>query len=79
MTTIRDNKKTSRDIEGAYKSGKYIVSWKSVYQPMYSVNGGHYAQEVYRNNENMTRAGRYYHMTGDAVNHLIGLEHLNNL
>ena len=80
MKTIRDGSGTSRNIEGAYKANKYIVTWKSVYQPMYSaVNGSYYAQEVYRSNENMTLAGRFFHMTGDAVNHLIGFEHLNNL
>ena len=80
MKTIRDNKETSRNIKSAYENGKYIVTWKSVYQPFYSaVNGSYYAQEVYRSNENMTRAGRFFHMTGEAVNHLIGFEHLNNL
>lgn len=79
MKSIRDNSKTSRDIEKAYKDNNYIVTWKSVYQPFYSVNGGYYAQEVYRSSGNMTRAGRYFHMTGEAVNRLIGFEHLNNL
>ena len=80
MKKIKDNDKTSRNIKEAYDSNKYIVAWKSVYQPFYSVNAGYYAQEVYRCNEgNMTLAGRYFHMTGDAVNHLIGFKHLNNL
>lgn len=79
MKTIKDGSGTSRGIKEAYEANKYIVAWKSVYQPMFSVNGGYYAQEVYRSNENMTLAGRYFHMTGEAVNHLIGFEHLNNL
>ena len=80
MKTIRDNEKTSRNIKSAYENGKYIVAWKSVYQPFYSVNGGYYAQEVYRCNDgNMTRAGRFFHMTGEQVNHLLGFNHLNNL
>lgn len=80
MKTIRDNEKTSRNIKSAYENGKYIVAWKSVYQPFHSVNAGYYAQEVYRCNEgNMTLAGRYFHMTGDEVNHLIGFKLLNNL
>lgn len=79
MKKIKDNDKTSRNIKSAYEDGKYIVAWKSVYQPFYSVNAGYYAHEVFRCDSNMTRAGRYVHMTGDAVNHLIGLELLSNL
>ena len=79
MKTVSDNKKKSFDIERAYIENKYIVSWKSVYQPFYSVNAGYYAHEVYHSNENMTLAGRFFHMTGDQVNHLIGFELFNNL
>jgi len=76
---IKDNNKTSRDIEQAYHNNKYIVAYKTVYQPFYSVNAGYYAQKVYTSKENMTRAGRFFHMTGEQVNHLIGLNLLNNL
>lgn len=80
MKVIRDNNKTSRDIKKAYETKKYIVTWKSVYQPFYSINAGYYAQEVYcETNGNMTRAGRFFHMTGEAVNKLIGIQHLRNL
>ena len=79
MKTIRDTNGTSRGIEKAYHENKYIVAFKSVYQPMYSKNGGYYAQEVYKDVSNLTLAGRYFHMTGEAVNHLIGIELLNNL
>ena len=48
MKKIKDNDKTSRNIKSAYENGKYIVEWKSVYQPFYSVNAGYYALEVYR-------------------------------
>ena len=40
MKKIKDNDKTSRNIKSAYENGKYIVEWKSVYQPFYSVNAG---------------------------------------
>jgi len=79
MKIVRDSSKTSRDIQRAYENKKYIVAYKTVYQPMYSVNGGYYAQEVYRSNGNMTRAGRFFHMTGTDVNRLIGINLLNNL
>lgn len=80
MKTIRDNAKTSYNIEKAYNDKKYIVAFRRVYQPFYSVNAGYYMQEVYYNHSgSMTRAGRFFHMTGEVVNHLIGHNLLNNL
>lgn len=79
MKTIRDSNKTSRDIKSAHEVGKYIIASKSIYQPFCSANGGYYAQEVYRTNGTMTRPGRFFHMTGDQVNHLLGTNLLNNL
>ena len=77
---IKDNATISRNIEQAYNNNKYIVSFKTVYQPFYSVNAGFYAMPVYREpSGNMTLAGRYFHMTGEQVNKLIGHELLNNL
>ena len=76
---IKDTATTSRNIEKAYNDKKYIVNYRTVYQPFYSVNAGFYALPVYRSNGNMTMAGRYFHMTGSAVNHLIGHELLAEL
>ena len=84
---IRDNKKTSRSIEQAYNSKKYIVSYRSIYQPFYSANnGGYYAMEVFYKPKDatggyvpLTLAGRYFHYTGEQCNHLLGIELLNNL
>lgn len=84
---IRDNDKTSRNIEQAYNEKKYIVSYRSIYQPFYSANaGGYYAMEVFYKPKDatggyvpLTLAGRYFHYTGEQCNHLIGIELLNNL
>ena len=76
---VRDNDKKSLDIERAYNSKKYIVSYRSIYQPFYSANNGYYAMEVYYSNGPMTLAGRYFHFDGDYCNRLIGIELLNNL
>lgn len=76
---IKDNTKTSYDIEKAYNDKKYIVTYKSVYQPFYSINAGYYMQKVYTSNDKLTLMGRFFHMTGEAVNHLIGIKLLNNL
>ena len=77
---IRDNDKTSRNIKQAYNNKKYIVSYRSIYQPFYSANaGGYYAMEVYYSNSPMTLAGRFFHFDGDYCNRLIGIELLNNL
>ena len=76
---IKDGATISRNIEQAYKNGKYIVNYKTVYQPFYSVNAGYYALPVYKANSNMTLAGRYFHMSAKAVNNLIGKELLAEL
>lgn len=77
---LQDSEKKSYDIGKAFKNHKYIVTFKSIYQPFYSVNAGHYAQEVFRSNAGaLTLPGRFYHMTGDEVNRLIGRRLFNNL
>ncbi len=77
---IRDDEKTSWDIDKAFFCKKFIVSFKSVYQPCYSVCAGYYAQEVFKSRAgNLTLPGRFYHMTGDEVNKLIGRRLFNNL
>lgn len=77
---IRDDEKTSWDIDKAFFGKKFIVSFKSVYQPCYSVCAGYYAQEVFKSRAgNLTLPGRFYHMTGDEVNKLIGRRLFNNL
>jgi len=84
---VRDNDKKSFDIERAYNNKKYIVSYRSIYQPFYSANaGGYYAMEVFYKPNNatdghvpLTLAGRYFHYTGEQCNRLIGIELLNNL
>lgn len=67
-------------IEKAYWNDKYIVSFKSVYQPFYSVNAGFYASELYfAGGEKLTKRGQTAYLTGDEVNSLIGIELLRNL
>ena len=80
MKTIYDNNKKSYDIEKAYHTNKYIVSYRKVYQPFYSqANNSYYAMEVYGGNEKLTLKGRFFHLTGSQVNRLIGIELLNEL
>ncbi len=81
MTKIKDNDKTSRRISDAYESKKYIVSYRSIYQPFYSVNAGYYAQEVYRSTGPvpLVGRGRFMHATAARVNSLIGIELLAEL
>ena len=77
---IQDNAKISRDIEKAYHDKKYIMTYKTVYQPYYSVNAGYYATPVYTSQAGaLTRSGRFFHLTGEQVNHIIGFNLLNNL
>lgn len=77
---LRDSEERSYDIDKAFRYDKYIVTFKSVYLPYYSVCAGYYAQEVFRSNAGaLTIPGRYYHMTGDEVNRLIGRDLFKNL
>ena len=78
---IKDNERTSRDIEKAYHAKKYILTQKVVYQPFYSVNAGYYAMPVYKKRDagNLTRPHRFFHLTGDQINDVIGIKLLNNL
>lgn len=67
-------------IEKAYWNDRYIVSFKSVYQPFYSQNAGYYAMELYYSREkSLTKRGHVSYLTGDEVNSLIGIELLRNL
>jgi hypothetical protein len=75
MKSIRDGNDKSWDIKKAYHGKKYIVAFKSVYQPHFSASQGqYYAREVYHSSQPLTRPGRFYHMDAAAVNHLIGHE-----
>lgn len=77
---LRDDDSQTHKIEKAYRSNKYIVTFKSVYQPYYSVNVGYYAQKVYQSDTTaLTIPGRFFHLTGDEVNRLIGRKIFLNL
>ena len=76
---ITDNTKTSREIEKAHNNKRYIVSGHTVYQPFYSVNAGYYAMPVYRHNTLLVQHGRFFHLTGTEVNHVIGANLLREL
>ena len=80
MEIIYDRNGVSWGIREAYEAHKYIVCWRSVYQPFYSVaQGSYYARQVYKSSVNLVGRGRYIHATGDHVNRLIGIELLGNL
>lgn len=77
---IRECEEHPYKIDIAYRKRLYIVTHRSVYQPCYSVNAGFYAQEVYYSERiALTMPGRFFHVTGDEVNRLIGRKLLNNL
>ena len=76
---IKDDARTSRNIEQAYNNKLYIVTRHVIYQPEHSTNAGYYAMPIYHTIDNMTKVGRYHHMTGKDVNRLIGFELVNDL
>lgn len=77
---IYDGNGVSRGIKEAYEARKYIICWRSVYQPFYSeAQGSYYARQVYSSSVSLVGRGRYMHATGDHVNRLIDNELLRNL
>ena len=75
MKKVRDTKTKSFDIERAYNKRKYIVAYRTVYQPHYSINAGYYAIPIhYSVNGNLTQRGRFHHLDHKEVNHLLGFE-----
>lgn len=55
---------TPEEAAAAHERGLYIVAFRRVYQVNYSADP-------------LTRRGRFFRITGEAVNHLIGHELLN--
>jgi hypothetical protein len=80
MKKIVDNQTTSRDIEKAYNSKKYIVLSNGIYQPFYSeAQKMFYAQQVYVSIGALIGRGRFTHYTGKQCNNLINIELLEDL
>lgn len=69
---------TPEEAAAAHERELYIVAFRRVYQVNYSAaQGRYYGQEVYYSADPLTRRGRFFRMTGEAVNRLIGHELLN--
>lgn len=59
--------------------GKYIVTYRKIYEVRYSVNGGYHGTVVYTyaGNGGLTRRGRYYLMDASTVNNVLGFQLIN--
>ena len=62
----------------AYAAGKYLVTYKTVYQIHFSqAQGWHYATPVYSSTVPLAKRGRFHLLTGKEINTLIGHDLLN--
>ena len=58
---IYDGNGVSRGIKEAYEAHKYIVCYRSAYQPFYSeVQGSYYAKQVYSSSVNLVGAWKVH-------------------
>ena len=60
---------------------KYVVSYSGIFQPHFAQNQP--KQQIYFTQisqvKGIARRGRFYTMTGDEINHVLGFEYLRNL
>lgn len=80
MTIIKIGNVELTEKEAEEALGKYIVTYRKIYEVRYSVNGGYYGTIVYTYPEKecgLTRRGRYYVMDAATVNHILGFKLLN--
>ena len=68
---------TELEIEKVYAEKKYIVNYSGVYAIHYSVAQNQYYGRKVIDCKGMTKRGRFYIMTAETVNHIIGKKVLN--
>lgn len=72
---------TENDAIAIYENGKYIVTSYGIFQPQWHDNQSLQRVSFHKisNIKGMARRGRYYALTGDEINHILGYELLRNL
>lgn len=66
-----------KEVEEIYKNGLYIVTYGGVWQVNYSVAQRKYYGHMVVIEKGIASPGRYYTMTGKAINKILGKEILN--
>lgn len=68
---------TESDLEKIHTEKKYIVNYSGVYAIHYSVAQKQYYSRKVIDYKGMAKRGRFYIMTAETVNHIIGKKVLN--
>lgn len=68
---------TEQEIEKIYEEKKYVVNYSGVYAIHYSMAQKQYYSTKVIDCKGMAKRGRFYIMTAETVNHIIGKKVLN--
>lgn len=68
---------TESEIEKIHAENKYVVNYSGVYAIYYSVAQKQYYSRKVIDCKGMAKRGRFYIMTAETVNHIIGKKVLN--
>lgn len=68
---------TESDLEKIYTENKYVVNYSGVYAIHYSTAQKQYYSRQVIDCKGMAKRGRFYIMTAETVNHIIGKKVLN--
>ena len=68
---------TESDLEKIYTEKKYVVNYSGVYAIHYSTVQKQYYSRKVIDCKGMAKRGRFYIMTAETVNHIIGKKVLN--
>lgn len=77
MIKVGSTELIESEIEKIYTENKYVVNYSGVYAIYYSTAQKQYYSRKVIDCKGMTKRGRFYIMTAEAVNHTIGKKVLN--
>lgn len=71
------------EIKDALKEGKYLVGYRTIYQPRHGKNSGYHLDRLYeqpdKQNTPLTLRGRYCWMSAEEINAMLGWQLLHPL
>lgn len=68
---------TESDLEKIYTENKYVVNYSGVYAIHYSMAQNQYYSRRVIDCKGIAKRGRFYVMTAETINHIIGKKVLN--
>ena len=63
---------TEQEAEQLFNERRYIVTYSKIYQLVYRAGAIH-GKQIY-SSAGMTRRGRFFALTGEQINHLVGFK-----